>query len=164
MIVIVLLISFMLDGIISNLIPLSSLFIPLFSVVALLVLYPNFHNNKIKYLIYSGSLGLLYDLVYTTTPFINTFSFLITALIITIICKFITVNKLNLILIILFVILFHETITYLLLCLFQYRIFNNMTLIEGLYSSLIINVIYGYILYIIVEKINARNKRKRMLI
>ena len=86
------------------------------------------------------------------------------ALIITIICKFITVNKLNLILIILFVILFHETITYLLLCLFQYRIFNNMTLIEGLYSSLIINVIYGYILYIIVEKINARNKRKRMLI
>ena len=164
MIVIILLISFFLEGIISNLIPSSSLFIPLFSVVALLVLYPNFNDNKIKYYIYSGVLGLLYDLVYTNTPFINTFSFLITAFIITLICKFITVNKLNLILIVIFTLLFHETVNYLLLCIFRYRIFNNMTLIEGLYSSLIINVIYGYILYIIVEKLNERNKRKRMLV
>ena len=126
MIVIILLISFFLEGIISNLIPSSSLFIPLFSVVALLVLYPNFNDNKIKYYIYSGVLGLLYDLVYTNTPFINTFSFLITAFIITLICKFITVNKLNLILIVIFTLLFHETINYLLLCIFRYRIFNNM--------------------------------------
>lgn len=164
MIVIILLVSFILEGIISNLLPISSLFIPVFSVVSLLVLYPNFNDNKIKFFIYSGFLGLLYDLVYTNTPFINTFSFLIIALIITLICKFITLSKINLIIILLFIIIFHQTINYLLLCLFSYRIFNNMTLLEGLYSSLIINVIYGYIIYIIVEKLNKRNKRKRMLI
>ena len=65
MIVAVLLISFILEGIISNVIPLDSLFIPMFSVVALLVTYPLFNDNKIKFLIYSGSLGLLYDLTYS---------------------------------------------------------------------------------------------------
>ena len=160
MIVAVLLISFILEGIISNVIPLDSLFIPMFSAVALLVTYPLFNDNKIKFLIYSGSLGLLYDLTYTTTPFINTFTFLITALIITLICKVITLNKLNLILIVIFTVLFHETVTYLLLCLFRYRIFNDMTLITGLYSSIISNVIYSYIVYIIIEIICKNNKRK----
>ena len=163
MIVVVLLISFILEGIVSNLVPANSLFIPLFSIVSLLVTYPMFNDNRIKYLIYSGTLGLLYDLVYTSTPFINTFTFVITALIITFICKFITINKLNLILIVLFVLLFNQTINYLLLCLFRYRIFNSDTLIEGLYSSLILNVIYSYILYIIIEIINKKRKYKRII-
>ena len=163
MIVVVLLISFILEGIISNLVPTSSLFIPLFSIVSLLVTYPLFNENKIKYLIYSGTLGLLYDLVYTNTPFINTFTFVITALIITFICKFITLNKLNLVLIILFILLFNQTINYLLLCLFRYRIFNNATLLEGLYSSLILNVVYSYILYVVIEIINKKRKYKRII-
>lgn len=163
MIVAVLLISFILEGIVSNLVPTSSLFIPLFSIVSLLVTYPLFNENKIKYLIYSGTLGLLYDLVYTNTPFINTFTFVITALIITFICKFITLNKLNLVLIILFILLFNQTINYLLLCLFRYRIFNNATLLEGLYSSLILNVVYSYILYVVIEIINKKRKYKRII-
>lgn len=163
MIVVVLLISFILEGIVSNLVPTSSLFIPLFSIVSLLVTYPLFNENKIKYLIYSETLGLLYDLVYTNTPFINTFTFVITALIITFICKFITLNKLNLVLIILFILLFNQTINYLLLCLFRYRIFNNATLLEGLYSSLILNVVYSYILYVVIEIINKKRKYKRII-
>ena len=46
MIVLVLLISFILEGIVSNLVPAASLFIPLFSVTALLVIYPLFNDNK----------------------------------------------------------------------------------------------------------------------
>lgn len=163
MIVVVLLISFILEGIVSNLVPVNSLFIPLFSITSLLVTYPLFNDNRIKYLIYSGTLGLLFDLVYTSTPFINTFTFVIAALIITFICKFITINKLNLIFIVLFGLLFNQTINYLLLCLFRYRIFNSNTLIEGLYSSLILNVIYSYILYIIIEIINKKRKYKRII-
>lgn len=163
MIVVVLLISFILEGIVSNLVPVNSLFIPLFSITSLLVTYPLFNDNRIKYLIYSGTLGLLYDLVYTSTPFINTFTFVITALIITLVCRFITINKLNLIFIVLFGLLFNQTINYLLICLFRYRIFNSNTLIEGLYSSLILNVIYSYILYIIIEIINKKRKYKRII-
>ena len=163
MIVVVLLISFILEGIVSNLVPVNSLFIPLFSITSLLVTYPLFNDNRIKYLIYSGTLGLLYDLVYTSTPFINTFTFVITALIITLVCRFITINKLNLIFIVLFVLLFNQTINYLLICLFRYRIFNSNMLIEGLYSSLILNVIYSYILYIIIEIINKKRKYKRII-
>ena len=160
MIVAILLISFVLEGIVTNIIPLDSLFIPMFSAVAILVAYPLFNDDKIKFIIYSGFLGLFYDLTYTSTPFINTFSFLLTALIISLICKFITINKLNLILIVVFTVLFHETTTYILLCLFRYRIFNDETLTKGLYSSIIINVLYSYILYFIIEFICKKKKRK----
>ena len=163
MIVALLLISFILEGIVSNLVPANSLFIPLFAIVALLVSYPYFNDNRVKYLIYSGALGFLYDLVYTNTPFINTFSFLISSLIIILICKFITINKLNLILIALFILLFHQTVNYILLCLFNYRIFNNITLLEGLYSSLIINVIYSYIAHIIISIISKKCKYRRIV-
>ena len=163
MIVIYLLISLILDGIISNLLLSNSLFIPLFSVVSLIISYPYFNDNKIKYLIYAGSLGILYDLSYTSIPFVNLFSFLLTALIIILICKFITINKLNLILILCFVILFYNSITYTILCAFRYNAFNNMILIEGLYSSLIINIVYGYISYIVLEIISKKHNYKRII-
>ena len=72
--ILILLISFMLDSIVSNLVPLHSLFTPLFSLVSLIVVYPFFYGDKKKFLIYSGIYGFLYDIVYTNTIFVNTFT------------------------------------------------------------------------------------------
>lgn len=149
MIVAILLISFALEGMISNLIPLNSIFVPLFSIVSLVVTYPLFNGDKNKFLIYSGVFGLLYDIVYTNTVFVNTFTFVLTSLIIILIYNYITVNKINFSLINILVILFYQSVSYLLLCLVNYTIFNENTFFKGLYSSLILNIIYGIILYII---------------
>ena len=72
MIVAILLISFAIESIVSNLIPLNSIFIPLFSIVSLVVVYPLFNGDKNKFLIYSFIFGLLYDIVYTNTIFVYT--------------------------------------------------------------------------------------------
>ena len=151
MIILVLLVSFVLEGILSIIIPTNSLFIPIFSIIALATVYPLFKDNRIKYLIYASSLGLLYDIVYTNTPFTNTLSFLVTAYIISLIYEYIKVSKFNILLIDIIVILFYQTFSYMFLCILSYSKFNETTFIENLYSSLISNVIYGLILYIILE-------------
>ena len=151
MIILVLLVSFVLEGILSIIIPTNSLFIPIFSIIALATVYPLFKDNRIKYLIYASSLGLLYDIVYTNTPFTNTLSFLVTAYIISLIYEYIKVSKFNILLIDIIVILFYQTFSYMFLCILSYTKFNETTFIEKLYSSIILNIIYGLILYIILE-------------
>ena len=85
-------------------------------------------------------------------------SFLVTAYIISLIYEYIKVSKFNILLIDVIVILFYQTFSYMLLCILSYSKFNETTFIENLYSSLISNVIYGLILYIIVEIL--RKKRR----
>lgn len=160
MIILILLISFVLDSIVSNLVPLHSLFTPLFSIVSLIVVYPFFYGDKKKFLIYSGIYGFLYDIVYTNTIFVNTFAFVLVSLVIALIYNYITVNKINFSFINALIILFYQSINYLLLCLVNYTNFNENTFFMGLYSSLILNIIYGLILYIltlfIVKKYKIR--------
>lgn len=158
MIVLILAISFVLEGIISLVIPEGSLFIPIFSIIAVATVYPMFKENKTKYFVYSLSLGLLYDIVYTSTPFTNTLSFLVTSFIITLIYEYIKVSKFNILLIDIVVILFYQSFLYLFLCILNYCTFNEVTFIVNLYSSLIINVIYGLILYIIIELFTKKHK------
>ncbi len=158
MIILILAISFVLEGIISLIIPEESLFMPVFSIIAVATVYPLFKDNKVKYLVYSSSLGLLYDIVYTNTPFTNTLSFLATAFIITLIYEYIKVSKFNILLIDIVVILFYQSFSYLLLCILNYCTFNEVTFIVNLYSSLILNVIYGLIIYIIVELFIKKHK------
>ncbi len=158
MIILILAISFILEGIVSLIVKDGSLFIPIFSIISVATVYPLFKENKTKYLIYSVSLGLLYDTVYTNTPFTNTISFLATAFIITLIYEYIKVSKFNILLIDIVVILFYQSFSYLLLCILNYCTFNETTFIVNLYSSLILNIVYGLVLYIIIELLTKKHK------
>lgn len=162
MILIILIISFILEGIVSNLVPLNSLFIPLLSVVAIFSVYPLFDSDKKKYLITSFIYGLLYDIVYTNCLFVNSFVFFLTALVITMIYNYVTVNKFNYIFINTLILLFYKTVSYIVLCLFKYLEFNEYTFIKGLYSCLIINIIYGLILYFVIVFIAKKYRLKIM--
>lgn len=162
MIIAILLISFALEGIFSNLISLTSLFIPLFSLVSLVVTYPLFDDDKNKFLIYSGIFGFFYDIVYTNTPFVNTFTFVLTALIIILIYNYITVNKINFSLINVLVILFYQIVSYLLLCLVNYTNFNENTFFKGLYSCLILNILYGIIVCLLTSFLAKKFKVRYM--
>ena len=53
MIILLLMISFLLENVLSIIIPPNTLFIPMFSVIALATTYPLFKDNRIKYLIYA---------------------------------------------------------------------------------------------------------------
>lgn len=162
MIIAILLISFALEGIFSNFISSNSIFIPLFTVISLVIVYPYFKDEKNKFYIYASFLGLLYDIVYTNCPFINTFSFLITSLMISLIYEYITVSKFNITLINIIILLFHQTISYILLCFFSYTTFNEITLLTILYSSIITNIIYGFILFMLVNFLDKKHKIRKM--
>ena len=59
------------------------------------------------------------------------------------------------------IIISFKFIAYLLLFIFGFINFNYNILIKGIYSSLILNIIYGLFLYFICDKIdNKLNRRK----
>ena len=73
MIVFISIVSFFLDGILSKYISLNSIFLPLFTIVSLVIIYPYFNNNIYRYLKFVAIIGILYDITYLNTVFFNFF-------------------------------------------------------------------------------------------
>lgn len=153
--------SLVLEGIISMLIGANSLLIPLFSIISLVVIFPFMLNEKVKFLIYSVILGLIYDLVYTQTLFLNTIVFFLIALIIILFFKYLPINLVNSIVVTTILISLYRIIIYGIICLANLLDFNSRELFKSIYSSLIINYIYIFILYFCLKKYNQKSKFHR---
>ncbi len=153
--IIIVIISFLLDGILSNFLPFMmndlSFFTPFFTLISIIIIYPFFDKEERKYYILVGIVGFLYDLFYTNLLFANTIFFLLIAFIISYIYKKIQVNLLtNLFLIILTLLLYHLIFT---LSLFIFNVVP-VSIDSFLYlisHSLLLNIIYGEILYLICK-------------
>ncbi|MDD4548063.1 MAG: hypothetical protein PHI05_04920, partial [Bacilli bacterium] len=65
MIVFMIILSLILESLVSNIVPLGSVFTPLFSIVSLVLIYPFFNNNDLRYIKYCGITGLIYDIIFT---------------------------------------------------------------------------------------------------
>lgn len=155
MIYIIIITSFLLEGITTNLISMNSLLIPVFTITSFVITYPYFNKEK-KYLflLTSLSVGICYDIVYTNSLFINTFSFIICSLIIILIHNFLSHRVYNVMLINIFILILFRICTYFLLTTFSNNMsFNKELLFKGIYSSLILNIIYGLILYFVCDKL-----------
>lgn len=148
---IIVFISFILDNIISKLIPYNSLMYPLFSILSLELIYPYFNYNDNRYHVLSFFLGLIYDLAYTDTIFLNASIFLLLSYILKIIFKKFNYNYLSVLIVSIITIIYYRLSVYLILVLVKYLSFDILSLIRGIYNSLIINIIYISILYIIVN-------------
>ena len=77
MIIFISLVSFFLDGVLSKYISPNSIFLPLFTIVSLVLIYPYFNNNNNRYFKYIAILGLLYDIAYMNMSFYNFFIFML---------------------------------------------------------------------------------------
>ncbi len=129
--------AFLLDGIITK-----YLFItPLFTLLTLLFIYRNENRYAITLII-----GILYDLLYTDTLFLNAFIFLLILLLIEKIFKYIKYNFLNVLLVSILIIVIYRISIYLILCLIGYLYFDYVDLLFGTIYSLI-NIIYVIALY-----------------
>lgn len=131
----------------------SSLFLGLFSLVTIFSIYPLFNNNNKKYLITSFIYGLIYDIVFTNTLFLNALIFLLLAFIISKIYRNFSMNFLNVSVINICLIIIYRIINYLAIILINGFNFNYLLLLKSIYSSLIINIIYVLILNFIIKKI-----------
>ena len=155
MIIFIILISFYLEGILSNIINISFL-IPLFTLLSLIIIYPYLFNRKKDYFIICFIIGLLYDIGYTDTIFLNAFIFLLIGYIIHLINIVITNNWFNVMIISLFVITIYRIITYLVLIFINYLKPDIELLKNSILNSLIINIIYIIIIYKITDIISRK--------
>lgn len=158
MIVAVMTISFILDSIISILVSNNSIFLPVFSIVSLAVCYPYFNNNNYRFFKYSAVMGLFYDVVYTNTLFMNFFVFMIVAFSIIFISYLLSNNIYVTILLTISSIIIYRVISYLLLVISNHTSFSISILFRSIYSSLLINIIYGFLLYFLVHLYAKRHK------
>lgn len=156
MIVFVSVLSLLLDGIISKYIISNTLFIPLFTIMALIIIYPYFHVSY-KYFRYCAILGLLYDIAYMNTIFYNFFVFMLLAYIISFFYYLFSNTLLITILISLIVICSYRIINALFLLIFKGGCISFNIFIESIYSSVILNVIFCVLGYILTNRYSKKH-------
>ena len=143
MIYLILVISFLLDNLISFFLNTNLLFNPLLSLVSLIIIFRYYHRkDENKYLITSFVLGLVYDIVCTDTVFLNAGIYLLLSLFIIKFYKFFSYNLLNSAILLIIVIIIYRSITFLVLSNFNFISFNLYHLLQSISSSLILNLLY----------------------
>ena len=154
-------ISFLLDGIISNLIPFNlvdpSWFKTIYSIISLVILYNYFDNQK-KYLSILIVLGIFFDIVYTNTFILNVVVFLIIYLILSRLDYVITTNIFTINLKSIVCISSYHILTYIILLLSNYNNYSIKLLGLILIRSIIMTIIYTTVSYLLMNKIYD-NKR-----
>lgn len=156
---IIIIISFLLEGIVSNFVPINGFLTPLFTLVALIIIYPLFDEVS-EYYKYAFVTGLAYDLFYTDTILFHAIIFCFMAFIITRLNLVLSDNYLNILVIMGICILIYRVVTYSLLVLVSTMAFDFMALIISVLKSLIINLIYSALLFFVVKKCQRKYKYK----
>lgn len=161
--IVILVISFLLDGILSNFLPYMvgdlSLFTPMLTIVSFVVIYPFFTKTIRKYLTICFVTGLVYDFMYTNLLFYNAILFLGLGALVMILYRYIRLNWLSLFLFISLAIIGYEVMNVIVILIFQ---LVPMTFYRFLYKighSLLLNLIYGEILYLIISLIPKKYKK-----
>ena len=159
----ILVISFILQGILSNYISVdTNIFNLLFPIVALIIIYPYFRKNNSKYFIYAGIYGLLYDLIYTDTFILYVGLFIMIAFVISKLNIIFSNNIINIGFITTIVIIIYRAITYLVLIAVNYFEFDMNILFKSIYSSLLLNIIYAIIIYFITDRLSYKYRIEKI--
>ena len=155
-VIIYLIISFLLDSIISLYIPASistlSYFKTIYTIISLVIIYNYFENSQ-KYLIITIILGALFDIVYTNTFLLNIVIFITIYLLLTELDYIMPNNLLTVNIKALSAIYIYHIITYTILLLTHYNSYTFSILLNILMKSTIMTIIYTTISYLLIKKI-----------
>ena len=157
----ILITSFLLDGIVSNYLPLNGIWNQLFTITSLIIVYPYFNGNKREYYKYSFILGIFYDLIYTDTIIFNAFMFLLMARIIVKLASVLSDTYINLLIITLMLIIVYRSVTYILMVITGNLIFDYHSLFKGIYNSILVNIIFVITMPLITKFISKKFKIKK---
>lgn len=161
---IIVVVSFILDGIISNFLPFMvgdlSIFTPLLTLVSLFIVSLFFVRYEKKYYLLCFITGIVYDLFYTNLLFYNGLIFLLIGFITIKVCKNIKIDYLKLIIYIIGLIILYELLNALLIVVFNVVYISFDKLLYKILHSLLLNIIYGEIIYLIINLLPKKYKRK----
>lgn len=149
-----LIISFLLQGTISNVIGYpptdTSIFFTIYPLIALLILYPHFENRN-KFLLLIAIFGILTDLVYSNTFIFNTCLFYIIYIMNKGFHFFFPYNLFTISISSLLAIYTYHVITFLFLILLNFGNYNFIMLVNSLINSTIMTIVFTIIMYSIVN-------------
>lgn len=150
---IIIAISFIIDGILTNFLPYGvmdlSLFTPLTTIIALITVYPFFYHQEKKYLIVSVITGLLYDLFYTNLLFFNAILFFVLAFVCMKLYKVLGDGPFRIIFNIVILIILYELLTVGIILIFNLVPITYSRVVYKISHSLLLNIIYGEVIYLI---------------
>lgn len=160
---IILLISIILDGILTNYLPYLvndlSLFTPLLTVVSIFILYPLNRKKETKFFILMFIVGIIYDLLYTNLLFLNGLLFFLIAFISKIIYKNFETSYFKLIIYTIFIIVIYESLYAGILFIYRVVPITIYKLFYKISHTLILNIIYTELLYFIIKHLPKKYKR-----
>lgn len=155
MIGLILIVSFILDWIFTNIFSYQynnlSLFTPLITIVSLFLIYPLFKKNKNRYFITLFIVGIIYDLLFTNLIIINRFLFLLIGYISKYIHDNFKLNILTITISIIVIISIYETSLLLIFVILRMYNFSITDLLYKITHSLLLNILYGIIGYYILS-------------
>lgn len=154
--------SFLLDGILSNFLPYMvgdlSLFTPMLTVVSLVVIYPFFIKKMKCYFISCFVVGICYDFMYTNLLFYNAILFTIIGLVVVFLYKYIRPSWVSLLLFIIAVISCYECMNAIIILIFQLVPMTFYRLLYKIGHSLLLNLGYAEVIYFIIWLLPSKYK------
>ena len=160
---IIITISLLLDGILTNYLPFLqndlSYFTPLLTVSSIFILSPFYRKKTNHYLLHMFLLGILYDLFFTNLLFWNAILFVEIAYLSKIIYQNIEISFLKLIFIIPLIIILYESSNALIIFIFQLVPITFMKVFYKIIHSLLLNIIYIEIIYLLLKRIPKKYKK-----
>ena len=138
--IIYLVFSFLLEGIMSNIFPSTlsniSYFTTIYIIISFAIIYPYFDNDK-KFFILIFIFGILFDILYTSTIFVNTFIFIIIGIVIKILYNIISYVG----------IIIYHILSFIILMITGYGDYSIILLFNIIIHSIFMTIIYTSISY-----------------
>lgn len=160
---IIITLSLIIDGILSNIFPYTvnnlSLFTPLLTLISIYLIYPFYKKKEKKYMITLFLTGIIYDLLYTNLIFYNAITFTIIGIISKYIYKHYEINYLNIIIQIILIVTIYESLNALIIILFNLVPMSISRLFYKITHSLLLNIIYSELLLLIINILPNKYKK-----
>lgn len=161
--IIIMLLSLILDGLLTNYLPYLvndlSLFTPLLTVVCIFIIFPFYRKKEKNYFITIFILGLIYDLLYTNLLFFNAILFLGIAFLSRYIYKNFEVTYIRIIIYTIVIISSYEVLTALIILVFNLVPVTFNRVFYKIIHSLLLNIIYVEIVSLIINLIPKKYKK-----
>jgi len=163
--IIILIISFLLEGLMSNFIYSSltdlNIFTALYTLITLVVIYPYFYNEK-KYYILLIIFAILIDVVYTNTFIINIVIFIVVSFVIKILNYILPQNLLISNIMTLCASFIYHILSYIILNIINYNSYPISLLFDICINSILMTIIYTTIIYMITKKLYDKFNKKQI--
>ncbi len=163
--IIYIIISFVLENIMSNIFVTTlnnvSPFTTIYTIIALVVIYPYFASDK-KYFLLVIIFGFLFDTIYTSTILLNLTIFLVISLLIKTLNNIISDNIIMTNIISLISVATYHILTFIILNIVTSKSYSIILLGKILTHSIIMTIIYTSISYIIIKYLYSRLSIKQI--